>query len=238
MDGNHTSESQPELPQPIQPGQTISPGASATSPVAQVAATAPAPEVLQAQSVVETPAPLPTPPLENDGSQEENKDSSEHEAFPQSSSAGPVSWTASEFIAHEKSTNWYVVLFGGAVIAAGLLWLITKDIISSVAILVAVGILASYSSRKPRELQYTLDDHGIMIGEKRYPYTAFRSFSVIVEGPFSSIELMPLKRFSPPISIYYDPANEDAIADALTPHLPFQPHEPDPVDKLIKRIRF
>ena len=204
---------------PVTQNEPTPPAPVANNPVAQQQ---PAPETASVAPISQEGV-APQTPLANESMAE----------APPLTSSGPVSWTASEFIAHDKSPNWYILLFGGAVIAAGLVWLVTKDIVSSAVILVAVAVLAAYSSRKPRELQYTLDDHGIIIGEKHYAYTTFRSFSVIEEGAFSSIELMPLKRFSPPISVYYDPANEDAIADALTPHLPFHPHEPDPVDKLI-----
>jgi hypothetical protein len=158
--------------------------------------------------------------------------------LPAPASNNSVSWTASEFIAHDKSPSWYVLLFGGAIILAGVTWLITKDIVAVGVIVLAVGVLAAYSSRKPRELQYTFDGSGITIGEKHYPYTLFRSFAVIEDGAFSSIELIPLKRFSPPLSIYYDPADEDTIARALTPHVPFHARKEDPIDQFMRRIRF
>jgi hypothetical protein len=246
MDGNQTPAGQPELPQPVQPGQTISPGdvsaPAPPEPAAQLEQQPPAPVTDTAAPQADTPA-MPEPvdeksttPPSTTGLEHFNEPLEAPALAPATS--GPVSWTASEFIAHEKSANWYILLFGGAVIVAGANWLIFKDILSSVVIVIAVILLAAYSKRQPRQLQYTLDSNGITIGEKQYPYGHFRSFSVIDDGAFSCIELMPLKRFSPPISVYYAPANEEAIAAALTPHLPFQPHQPDPVDKLIRRIRF
>jgi hypothetical protein len=246
MDGNQTPAGQPELPQPIQPGQTIAPGATQVGaatpvpPVSNVPAAAPQPvappEMALAQSTIPEPVPFaPAPSAANtDFQPAPEAESDEYPTFPDQ----PVSWTASEFIAHEKSLNWYVLLFGGAVIAAGLAWLLFKDILAAVVILVAVLMLAAYSKRQPRELAYTLDNSGITIGQKLYPYALFRSFGVVDDGAFSSIELIPLKRFSPPITIYFDPDNEDAIADALTPHVPFVPRKPDPIDQLIRRIRF
>ena len=72
MDGNQTSEGQPELPQPIQPGQTISPGTvlAATPspapiaeqvPVAQNEQVPPAPAVSDPISQ-QQPAPETAPP--------------------------------------------------------------------------------------------------------------------------------------------------------------------------------
>lgn len=149
-----------------------------------------------------------------------------------------VSWTASEFIAHHKTPTWYAGLFGVAVVVAALIWLLTRDIFSSVVVIVAVGMLAAYASRSPRELRYAVDDNGITIGEKQYAYSSFRSFSVIEDGAFSSIEFMPLKRFSPPTTIYYDPNDEDAIAGAIARHLPFENRQRDAIDALMHKIRF
>jgi hypothetical protein len=244
MDGNQTPAGQPELPQPIQPGQTISPGAAPSSTPAEVSSPSPLPAPAQQPPVpvapsvapVEVPEPMqqPAAPTTDPVFTPPTNDYEEYTPAPGSA----VSWTASEFIAHEKSANWYILLFGSSVIAAGLTWLIFKDILAAAVILVAVLMLAAYSKRQPRELEYSLDDSGITIGQKHYPYTLFRSFSIIDDGAFSSIELLPLKRFSPSITVYYDPDNEDAIADALAPHVPFVPRKPDPVDQLIRRIRF
>lgn len=152
--------------------------------------------------------------------------------------SGAIRWTASEFIAHDKTPKWYASLFGVAIVVAALIWLLTHDVISSAVVIVAVGMLASYASRSPRELPYAVDDRAITIGEKQYDYSLFRSFSLIDDGAFSSIEFMPLKRFSPPTTIYYDPKDEDAIAGAIAQHLPFEHRQRDAIDLLIHKIRF
>jgi hypothetical protein len=241
MDGNQTPAGQPELPQPIQPGQTISPGAAQSSPPAEVSSPSllPSPAQQPPAPIASPVAPVevPEPTQQPDATPGFMPPANDYEEYA-SAPGSAVSWTASEFIAHEKAANWYILLFGGAIIVAGLTWLILKDIIAAAVILIAAIMLAAYSKRQPRELAYSVDDSGITIGQKHYPYTLFRSFSIIDEGAFSSIELMPLKRFSPAITVYFDPANEDAIAEALAPHVPFVPRKPDPVDQLIRRIRF
>jgi len=154
------------------------------------------------------------------------------------SASKEISWSASEFIAHNKSSSWYMMLFGAAAVIAVLVWLLTKDVFSAVVVLLALGVLGAYGSRKPRELQYVVDEHGVAIGQKQYSYHAFRSFSVITEGAFSSIEFIPLKRLAPAITIYYDPKDEDEIIGVLSQHVPFEPHKRDAIDQLMHRIRF
>lgn len=149
-----------------------------------------------------------------------------------------ISWTASEFIAHEKSAGWYLAVISVAALISAVVYLITRDYVS-VAVVIAAGlILAYYGSHKPRELNYKLDRGGLIIGQKIYHYDHFRSFSLIQEGAFTSITFMPLKRFAPPISIYYAPEDEARITALLSTHLPVEQHKRDAVDKLMHRIRF
>lgn len=154
------------------------------------------------------------------------------------SSHRSVSWTASEFIAHEKNSMWYVALGGGTLVLAALVLLITRDLFSAVIVAIGGVLFGVAASRPPRQMQYAVDDHGITIGARSYPYSDFRAFSVAQEGPFKSLTFMPLKRFMPPLSAYYDPADEDKIAEVLTGHLPMQDHHADPLEKLMRRIRF
>ncbi len=149
-----------------------------------------------------------------------------------------VNWTASEYIAHHKSPGWYVAFGLVALIGAFLLWLFTKDLISPGVVLFGAIILGVYGGRQPRQQQFQLDQSGLTIGTKYYPYDDFRSFSVIAEGAFSSIMFMPLKRFAAPVSIYYAPQDEAAIIALLGDRLPSEEHSHDPIDRLMDRIRF
>lgn len=150
----------------------------------------------------------------------------------------PVSWTASEFIAHEKSGGWYLGLLVASVVLAALVYLLTKDGISASVVVVGALFLAIYAGRQPRQLEYSLDNQGVSIGGKYFPYVGFRSFSIVDEGAFSSIVFMPLKRFAATTTIYYAPDDEDKIIDLISAHLPHEEHKPDPVDNLMRRIRF
>jgi hypothetical protein len=149
-----------------------------------------------------------------------------------------IRWTASEFIAHQKNGGWYGILALGALVASVIVYLITKDIVSSVVILLAAVAFGVVAARQPRELGYQVDGQGLIIGNKEYAYGMFRSFSVIQEGAFASIVFVPLKRFAPLTTIYYDPADEDTIIGVISQHLPMQQRSNDVIDRLMWRIRF
>ena len=149
-----------------------------------------------------------------------------------------ITWSASEFIAHEKSSGWYAALMLAAVAFAALVYLVSRDIVSVIVILVAALLLAVYGSRKPRQIEYRVDSKGLGVGNKRFNYGEFRSFSVMPEGAFSSIVLMPLRRFAAPTSIYYPPEDEDKIVNLLSGHLPAEERRHDAIDRLMHRIRY
>ena len=149
-----------------------------------------------------------------------------------------VSWSASEFIAHQKNAGWYGILALAGVVGATLIYLLTRDMISAVMVIVVAVALGALAGRKPRTLQYQIDNQGLQIGEKFYSYGEFKSFSVIDEGALSSIRLLPLKRLMPPLSVYYDPQDEDRITSILAAYMPFEEGEKDAVDRFMHRIRF
>lgn len=150
-----------------------------------------------------------------------------------------VAWTASEFIAHEKSARWYVTLAVAAVaIAAGIYFVTGHDKFSTGIVLLVALFFGIYAARRPRVLQYALSRDGVHVGAKMYHYQDFKSFSVTEEGAVASVVFMPLKRFVPPLTIYLAPEVEDAVLQALGEVLPLEAHRRDAVDGFLKRIRF
>jgi hypothetical protein len=149
-----------------------------------------------------------------------------------------VTWTASEFLAHDKTAEWYVLLAAGTAAAAGLMYLIVGDLVSVSVIIVAALVFGFYGSHKPRQLGYRVDRHGLTIGTKTYAYEEFKSFSVEPEGAFSSIVLMPLGRFAVPITVFYAPEDEDRIIGILGDYVPYEQRRRDAVDNLMRKVHF
>ncbi len=149
-----------------------------------------------------------------------------------------VRWTASEFIAHDRSPLWYLAVLAGGAALSVLIYFLTKDLLSPVILAMATIIFLVAASRKPRVLEYVVDGNGLEIAGKFYPYSDFRSFGIVHDGAFSNITLMPLKRFMPPISIYYAPEDSEKIVDTLAAFLPMEEYKLDLIDSLIRKLRF
>jgi hypothetical protein len=164
--------------------------------------------------------------------------STDSEPLSDNTGGDSITWTASEYISHEKSTGWYALLALATAAIASALYLITKDFVSVGVAVISGTILGISAARKPRELPYRVDTHGISIDSKQYAYGNFRSFAIMPEGAFTSIVLVPLKRFSPLLTIYYAPEDEEKIVSLISAELPNEERKYDAVDHLMRRIRF
>lgn len=155
-----------------------------------------------------------------------------------SQTSGGVTWTASEYVANDKSAAWHTALIGVGLAVALATWFVIKDIVTSFVIIIAAVVLSLYGRRHPNSLQYQLDDHGLSIGQKHFRFSDFRAFSIIPEGAFASIALMPSKRFAPMTTLYFDPEDADAILGILGNHLPHKKHKTDAIEAIMQRIHF
>lgn len=147
------------------------------------------------------------------------------------------SWQASEFVHHHKGPAWYAVLVGVLVVlvtGAALLhfWL-------EIGAFLAMGAaIMVYASKPPRTLTYELTPKGIVIEGKKYPFAEFGSFGVLKDEEWHSIDLEPVKRFSPRITVLFDSDDFDSIVGHLELHLPRADRDPDVIEKATRYLRF
>lgn len=197
----------------------------------------PKPEVPQPVAPV-SPAPLVTAEPETIPSYNQPVFDIENDNPTELPQVETISWSASEFIEHEKPHGWYAILAAGAILLSTILYFLVRDVVTVVVVGIATVLLGVVGARKPRSMNYALSQTGIQIGEKTYPYSIFKSFSMIEEGAIDSIQLMPLKRIMPPVSIYFPPEQGDQIFEILSAYLPHEDREHDPLDRLMKRLHF
>jgi hypothetical protein len=167
----------------------------------------------------------------------EPSDNGSPEPASKPASARSIAWQAAEFIEHQHSSGWYAALIGGAAALAALVYLATKDIFATGTIVVVGVIVGVFAGHKPKQIQYEITESGLGVNGKNYPYNAFKSFTVLREGNLSSVNLIPLKRFMPPVSAYFEPKDEPKITEALGNHLPYENRKMDGIDRLSRRLR-
>ncbi len=150
----------------------------------------------------------------------------------------PVTWSAKEYVDLEKGFGWYViaVVVLLALIAADIFFL--KSYTFSVLVVVMSVALVIYIRRPARTIQYTLSGRqGLYIGEQLHHLSDFRAFGLIEDGDHHSIMLIPVKRFSPGVSVYFPEEAGEQIVDILGQRLPMETLKLDLIDLLVRKLR-
>ncbi len=147
-----------------------------------------------------------------------------------------LTWSVSEHVA-PKALTWYLSATVVGLIVSALVALATRDIASSATVLLALVVLLAYAARKPSEQAYELRADTIRVGKKEYNLHLFKSFSVDENNSQTSVVLLPLKRFMPPLVIPLEEKIAEQAVKVLTMFLPFEQHKTDLIDALVRKIR-
>ena len=150
----------------------------------------------------------------------------------------PVHWSASEYIHGEKNGIWFVIftIVVLALIAVDV-FLLKSYTFSLLVIVMAVAVII-YSRRPPQTIDYTLSgDQGLYVGDKLYHFNEFKAFGLIRDGEHHSIMLIPIKRFSPGVSVYFPEEVGEKIVDILGARLPMEMLKLDVIDIVVRKLR-
>lgn len=150
----------------------------------------------------------------------------------------PVHWSAVEYINNEKGGLWFIS-FGLIVLA-----LIAIDILflhaytfSVLVIVMAISVVV-FSRRPARTIDYTLSgNQGLYVGERLYHFSEFKSFGLIRDRNQHSLMLIPVKRFSPGVSVYFPKEAGERIVDILGTRLPMENLKLDMIDLIVQKLR-
>ena len=147
-----------------------------------------------------------------------------------------ISWQAEEYIIHNHNLWWYIGLFvvgiGLCVLASFLQWWTFLVLV----ILSIIAILTS-SLRPPRKINYKLDKNGLTEGSTLHKYEEFKAFGILKEGSHFSAILIPKKRFSLNVKVYFPEGSGEAIVDRLGVRLPMEEVKLDFLDKIVNFLR-
>jgi hypothetical protein len=150
---------------------------------------------------------------------------------------GSIEWEAPEYIDHPHGPGWYSALFLSTIALAAVIYISIKDAAASIIITLAGIILGVFAAQKPGEAKYEITSSGLSINGKLYNFGNYKSFAVVREGPLTSVNLLPIKRLMPPLSVYFKPDYEDKIVKVMGDYLPYEDRKLDGVERLARRIR-
>jgi len=150
----------------------------------------------------------------------------------------PVYWSATEYIPQEKGGLWFAIfaVVVIALIAADIFWI--KSYTFSVLVVVMAATVIILSMRPPRNIEYTLSgSQGLYIGEVLHHFSEFKAFGLVQEHGQNSIMLIPVKRFSPGVSVYFPTEVGEEIVDILGARLPMENLKLDFIDVIVRKLR-
>lgn len=150
----------------------------------------------------------------------------------------PVTWIAQEYIHLDKSPLWFIIF---VIVVLGLIsvdvFFLKSWTFSALVIVMAVAVVI-YTRRPPRTLTYGLSGkQGLYVGERLYHFDEFKAFGLIQDGEHHSIMLIPTKRFSPGVSVYFPEQVGEQIVDILGQRLPMENLKLDIIDIVVRKLR-
>lgn len=150
----------------------------------------------------------------------------------------PITWSAQEYVHIDKGVGWYVLF---VIVVLGFIaldiFLLKSWTLSLLVVVMAVAVIV-YIRRPPRTLTYALSPkQGLYVGEELYEFERFKAFGLIKDGEHHSIMLIPRKRFSPGVSVYFPEEAGERIVDILGQKLPMETLKLDAVDVIVRKLR-
>jgi hypothetical protein len=146
-------------------------------------------------------------------------------------------WQATEYVDHDRTTGWYVMLGVICLILVVVAVLLMKSWTFALLIPVMAVALVVYTRRPPALLNYTLSRKGLYVNDHLYTYDTFRGFSVVNHGNQHVANLIPRKRFQMAQTVYFPEEVGEPLVDMLAARMPMQEAKPDIFDRIIARLR-
>lgn len=88
-----------------------------------------------------------------------------------------ISWRAAERSYIKKDASWYFIIVGPALLLVVIsLW--QQNFFFAVFIILATLVLISFGKRKPRVVDFRIDEHSVMIDHQIFDYENLDSFTV------------------------------------------------------------
>ncbi len=164
---------------------------------------------------------------------EENKIQNDEINEPAPLQKKEISWRAAEFSYFKKGFFWYLIIVGVGLFLV-IISLIKNNFLFAVFIFLAEVIIVSLANRRPRILDFIIDEEGVKIGKDLfYPYENIDSFC-IYEKPNQLWELIFKRKvtFDPYLKLPIDSKSAEEVKKFLSGRLKEFEYNPSWVDIL------
>jgi hypothetical protein len=130
-----------------------------------------------------------------------------------------LNWSALEYEDRERSKDWFWAL-GIIVVTSSVAAIIFNDYFFAALLILSGILLGFFAVKKPDTIFYELNDRGLKIGNRLYPYENIKSFWVQIEQPeqvnIKSLLFIKSERiFMPIITIPIEDKNAEEIHSVM-----------------------
>jgi hypothetical protein len=145
-----------------------------------------------------------------------------------------ISWQADEYRYRERGRDWFIVvgIIAAALAVASILF---DNLLFAILILVAASALIIQAIKIPRRIVFELNERGILVDDKLYPYNTLESFG-IDEEPAPKLLAKSKKVLMPLIGIPIDHDQIEPIRAFLKERLAEEDLEEPVLHKLIEHF--
>ena len=120
-----------------------------------------------------------------------------------------LKWSAPEYHQYTRSVDWFWAV-GIITVSIAVLAFIFGNALFGILIVLSAGILIFYAVRAPEDVNYEINNRGIVVGKELYPYLTIESFWIETRNGDPKIILKSKKAVMPYIII---PVHDDSVDD-------------------------
>lgn len=148
-----------------------------------------------------------------------------------------ISWTTPEHLHTEKSSDWYwsvgVITLTLAVVA-----FIFANVILGILIIVAVTTLVLHASRPANEITCSINDRGVVIADRLYPFLSLESFWVTHDEFPAKLIMKSRMTFMPLIVVYINEVDPEQVREILLRYIAEKEHSEHFLHDVLERFGF
>ena len=125
-----------------------------------------------------------------------------------------LKWSAPEYNHYQRSTDWFWAV-GIITICIAILAFIFHNALFGILILLSAGILVFYAIREPQDVNYEINNRGVVVGKELHPYLTIESFWLETRNGEPRLILKSKKAILPYIIIPVHEESADEVAAVL-----------------------
>ncbi len=146
------------------------------------------------------------------------------------------SWTAHEFIYHEKNLNWFLGFALLTIILLGIS-ILTKNYFFAFLIVIASFLIFIQSQKHPRRIKFTISEEGITADDRTFAFSQITSFWIFEEQEkWLSLETKILLQTR--VSIPLENESPEKIRNILSKFIPEKKQTEHFSDLIARKLKF